>query len=149
MVVDSSSLISLAHSGLLPLLSKLPMEPVIVDVVHAETVESGLAGGHADAAAIETTIAGFPRRASVAGDLPDVAVLDAARDVGILVANDLALGRRARNLGVRWLRTPDLVVLLARTGRVGGEEARRAITALLESGRITADLAAEYALELA
>lgn len=79
MVIDSSSLISLARSGLLPLLALLPVEPVIVDVVEAESVSDGLAGGHADAAAIEATIAPFPRHTSAGTRPPDAAVLDAAR----------------------------------------------------------------------
>lgn len=148
MVIDSSSLISLARSGLLPLLALLPVEPVIVDVVEAESVSDGLAGGHADAAAIEATIAPFPRHTSAGTRPPDAAVLDAARQVGTLVANDLALGRRARNLGARWLRTADVVVLLRRTGQIDRAQATGAIAALRDTGRVGVDLAADYLAEL-
>lgn len=148
MVIDSSSLISLARSGLLGLLDHSPSEPVILDVVRAETVESGLGGGHVDAAAIQTSIARFPRRQGQSGELPDSVVLAAAREVGTLVANDLALGRRARNLGVSWLRTADLVVLLAGTGKIDRAEARRAVLALEQAGRLSPELAAEYLAEL-
>jgi len=48
-------------------------------------------------------------------------VLAAALGVGTLVSNDLVLGRRAANLGVRWLRTADLLILCVKTGgAVGG-----------------------------
>jgi len=147
-VIDTSTLISLARCGLLPLLSQLPVEPVILEVVYGEAVEAGLAGGHADAAAIEAAIAYLPRRSSDPGDLPDAAVLRAAREVGSLAANDLALGRRARNVGVNWLRTADLVVLLARTARMSTEEGRRAVGALKHAGRVSGDLADEYLAEL-
>jgi len=71
-------------------------------------------------------------------------VVTAAREVGTLVANDLALGRRARNLGVRWLRTADLVVLGVRTSVISDGEARDAIVALRDAGRLTPELAGEY-----
>src|SRR4051794_25042452 len=98
LLYDSSSLISLARSGLLQLLSRVPVEAVILDVVAEESVDAGLAGGHADAAAIEEAIAGFTRRRADREVSADAAVLAAAREVGTLIANDLALGRRARNL---------------------------------------------------
>jgi len=119
-----------------------------LDVVEAESVDAGLARGHADAAAIEGAIAGLKRRTSGNEESVDAAVLVAARKVGTLVANDLALGRRARNLGVRWLRTADLVVLAARTSVIDAGEARDSIIALREAQRLTPQLAAEYLEEL-
>lgn len=149
MVLDSSSLISLARAGLLSLLQKLPVQPVIVDVVEAEVVDDGLARGHPDAAAIEGAIGALPRRSTPSGlASADAAVLEAARGVGTLVANDLALGRRARNLGVRWLRTADLVVLLAATGAMREDDARDAITSLADAGRLSPDLAGAYLEDL-
>lgn len=149
-IIDSSSLISLAHAGLLQILAHSAVQPVILDVVRAEAVDAGLAGGHPDAAAIEAAIVGLQEQeVPRATDAVDAAVLDAARGVGVLVANDLALGRRARNLGVRWLRTADLVVLLVATGALANDEGRRAILALLDSGRITAELSESYLEELA
>lgn len=134
---------------MLPLLQRIPIELVIVDVVEEEAVDTGLAGGHVDAVAIEAAIAALPRRvADVDGRAADARVLDAARDAGTLVANDLALGRRAKNLGIRWLRTADLVVLAARTSSLPAAEARQAIVSLESAGRITADLASQYLAEL-
>ena len=74
-------------------------------------------------------------------------VLAAVHD-GTLVCNDMTLGRRARNLGTRWLRTADLVILLQRSGAASRLEARSAIDALVSAGRMTADLGAEYLEEL-
>jgi predicted nucleic acid-binding protein len=148
LLYDSSSLISLARSGLLQLLSRVPVEAVILDVVAEESVDAGLAGGHADAAAIEEAIAGFPRRRGDRDVSADAAVLSTARGVGTLVANDLALGRRARNLGVRWLRTADLVVLAYRTSAIPADEGRAAIAALRDAGRLSPELASEYLQEL-
>lgn len=148
-ILDSSSLISLARAGLLQLLSHTAIRPMILDAVRAEAVDAGLSGGHPDAAAIEAAIVSMSTREADA-DLQtvDAMVLDAAKRVGLLVANDLALGRRARNLGVRWLRTADLVVLSVATGALVKEEGRRAILALLDSGRMTAELSDAYLDEL-
>nr|MDQ6948409.1 hypothetical protein [Actinomycetota bacterium] len=77
------------------------------------------------------------------------AVLAAARGVGTLITNDLALGRRARNLGVRWLRTADLVVFATRASTIGAGGARDAIVALRDAGRLSHELAVEYLEELA
>jgi hypothetical protein len=58
-VIDSSSLISLARAGLLPLLRQPFVQPIILDAVRIETVDAGLAGSHPDAVAIEAaTVAG-------------------------------------------------------------------------------------------
>lgn len=151
MVLDSSTLISLARAGLLPLLGKLPADPVIIDVVETEVVEEGLSHGYPDAAAIEAAIAPLARQKT--GSRPttpdvDTTVLQAARANGTLVANDLALGRRARNFGVRWLRTADLVVLLSATEAITAEEAQDAITALAQAGRLSAELAHAYLEEV-
>ncbi|MDP9399310.1 MAG: hypothetical protein M3P96_16475 [Actinomycetota bacterium] len=147
-VLDTSSWISLARAGLLPLLERTPIRPVLLDVVHAEAVAAGLAGQHSDAAAIETVAAGLPVVETRPADTADAAVLTAARDVGVLVTNDLALGRRAKNVGVLWLRTPDLILLAPRGGEVRTREARHAVLALRAVGRITSGLAASYLEEL-
>lgn len=148
-IVDSSSLISLARAGLLQLLAHTVIRPVVLDAVRAEAVDAGQSGGHPDAAAIEAAIVGVSTKETDA-DLRsvDAMVLQAAREVGLLVANDLALGRRARNLGVRWLRTADLVLLLVATEALTDDDGRRAILALLDSGRITAELSDAYLEEL-
>ncbi len=75
-------------------------------------------------------------------------MLAAGRLDGFLATNDLALGRRARNVGVAWLRTADLVVLAARSGLSSSEEARNGIVALLAAGRITPQLANDYLEDL-
>jgi hypothetical protein len=148
-VIDSSSLISLAKAGSLSLLGCAPFDVVVLDAVRAETVGAGLAAGLADAAAIATAIADLPVRQTASGTTPvDTVVLGAAVVAGTLIANDLALGRRARNLGARWLRTADLVVLLAKTDRITAPEARRAVLALADAGRITSDLAHDYLEDL-
>lgn len=148
-VIDSSSWISLARSGLLPLVERLDVDPVLLDVVRDECVRRGLAGGHADAAALETVLSRFDAQ-ETRQPVPDVdtAVLTAARRLGVLVTNDLALGRRARNLGVSWLRTADLVVWGVRIEKLTTVEGRRAVDALRAAGRITTELAADYLEDL-
>lgn len=54
------------------------------------------------------------------------------------------LGRRARNLGVQWLRTADLLV----AGGLPVAEARAALVALRDSGRVTPALVDQYLEEL-
>ncbi len=148
-VVDSSTWISLARSGLLPIVGRAPVEPVVLDVVRAECVRGGLAGGHADAAVIETLFAGMETESTTGTTgSTDETVLGAARRVGALVTNDLALGRRARTLGLLWLRTADLVVWSVRAGNLSAEEGRRAITALRAAGRLADELAQDYIEEL-
>jgi hypothetical protein len=145
-VGDSSFLISLARAGLLALLRRLPFELVWLEAVKRETIDAGLAGGHPDAAAIESATRGLLVRPT--GPAPaasvDVIVVDAAVRAGLLVSNDLALGRRARNLGAHWLRTADVVVLLNETGGIDKGEARAAIAALRDATRISPDLAGAY-----
>lgn len=148
-VVDSSTWISLARSGLLGLLERVDVQPVLLDVVRDECVGAGLVGGHADAAALETVMDRLEMHASAtAGEDVDAMVLAAARPIGVLVTNDLALGRRARNAGLAWLRTADLVVLGVRRGTMTPAQARRAVDALRAAGRITATLADAYLEEL-
>lgn len=148
-VVDSSSWISLARSGLLGVLSTVDVEPVLLDVVRDECVRAGVAGGHADAAALETVMDRLETQVTTtAGEDADVVVLAGARPVGVLVTNDLALGRRARSAGLAWLRTADLVVLGARGGTMTPVQARRAVDALRASGRITTTMADDYLEEL-
>ena len=96
------------------MLFRLPVEPVIVDVVWDEVVIAGRLGHHADAVAVERALGGRPLRPAEVASTVDEAVLVAARDDGILLCNDLTLGRRARNVGARWIRTADLLVLQLR-----------------------------------
>ncbi len=56
--------------------------------------------GYADATAVQTALAGRSVTESTAAATSDAAVLQSAMDIGVLVTNDLALGRRARNVGV-------------------------------------------------
>ncbi|MCE7883019.1 MAG: hypothetical protein DYH08_04010 [Actinobacteria bacterium ATB1] len=149
--LDSSTLISLSKAGLLLLLDRAPFEVVIPASVHQECVTDGRAGGHPDATAIETALHGADIRTDEAERRKvavDVAVIQLARETGTLVANDLALGRRARNSGVRWLRTVDLVRVLHEIGRLTQDEARAAIVSLRDSCRITPDLAQQHLEEL-
>lgn len=139
---------SLAHAGQLGLLDRSKLDLVIVDAVVREAVTAGLAGGHMDAAAIETALAGRPVTATPPAETTDAAVLLAAIDAGVLLSNDLALGRRARNSGVLWLRTADLVVLAFRSNRFGAVQARDAIAALHHAGRLTGPMADAYLKEL-
>jgi hypothetical protein len=143
-VFDSSSLISLARAGLLPLLPLLPVTVVVLDVVWDEVVVAGRAGQHPDATAIGDALSGATiQRSARQGTVDDAVVLAAAAD-GALACNDVTLGRRARNLGARWLRTADLVVLARRCGVAGPAEARAGIESLFSAGRITAQLRTEY-----
>lgn len=147
-VVDTSTLVSLARAGHLGILELSGLTPVVLDVVHAEAVDAGRAGGHADAVAIEAAVAGHELNAVDPTGSVDARVLHAAASVGLLLTNDLALGRRARNLGVRWLRTADLVVLAHRSGQLQAPAARAVIVALRDAGRLTAALADAYVEEL-
>jgi len=75
-------------------------------------------------------------------------VLAAALGVGTLVSNDLVLGRRAANLGVRWLRTADLLILCVKTGTVNQDDGRAVLNALHASGRLTSALLTSYLEEI-
>lgn len=147
-MVDSSSLISLAWAGQLGLLRKVPLDLVIPDVVRAEAVTAGMAGGYSDATAIESAIGALQTLATKQAGTVDQQVLAAARDVGRLVTNDLALGRRAANLGADWLRTADLVILCVRVGSVESDEGRAVLTALHAAGRLSPSLHASYLKEI-
>jgi hypothetical protein len=123
---------------------------VVLDVIQDESVRAGRAGGHPDAAAIEAALSDHrvdhaPRE----GASVDERVLAAATDVGLLISNDLALGRRARNLGASWLRTADLVIWMAGTQRLSASAAPAAIVALRDAGRISPELAGDYLEDLA
>ena len=147
-VVDSSTLISLAWAGLLHLLDETPLDLVVPAEVVAETVDEGLGHGYADAAAIAAAVKALTTADPVGARTPDEAVLVVGRQYGLLVSNDLALGRRAGNFSVRWLRTADLVVLCVRTGRIGADRGRTAIRALRSAGRLTDELARTYLEDL-
>jgi hypothetical protein len=147
-VVDSSSWISLARAGLLDILATAAVEPVLLDVVRAEIVDEGRRGGHADAASLSAALAGVAPTPTKTGTPVDVRVLEGARAVGLLVANDLALGRRARSLGVAWIRTADLIVIAVRTGSLSLRDGEEALQALHASGRITRELADSYMEQL-
>jgi hypothetical protein len=109
-------------------------------------VDSGVAGGHPDAVAIESATRNLlVRRTGRPGASPvDAVVVEVAAQAGVLVSNDLALGRRARNLGVHWLRTADVVILLRETEAIDAGEARAAIVALRDATRISPELADAY-----
>ena len=147
-VVDSSSLISLAWAGLLGLLERSPLRAVVPREVRHETVAEGLARGYPDAAAIESVVARMPTTGSGRAEDVDEAVLRLARVNGTLLTNDVALGRRASSLGVRWLRTADVVLLCVRQRRLDREGGLAALTALHRSGRITDELLHAYSREL-
>ena|SRR5437870_1923219 len=148
-VIDSSSWISLARAGLLDLLQAVPVEPVLVDVVREEIVGEGRRGGHPDAAALTAAVVGLPVTATKGHERPvDARVLDAAKIVGVLIANDLALGRRARSLGVAWIRSADVILLAVRLGSMPATEGLAGLRALEETGRITPDLADAYREQL-
>jgi hypothetical protein len=151
--VDSSTLISLAWAGQLELLGHAPIPLTVPHEVRQETVIEGLARGYPDAAAIEQVIKTIPSPATES-DSPaemhtvDHAVLEAGRLAGALLTNDLALGRRAANLGVQWLRTADLVVLCVRASTVSSDRGAAALKALRNAGRLTEDLLNAYLEDL-
>jgi len=107
------------------LLGWVRLRLVVPTEVRRETVEDRLARGYADAAAIERAIAELPVTEDLITGTVDAAVLEAGRAQGVLVTND-ALGRRAANLGIRWLRTADLIVLCVHTGSIGPQRGVRA-----------------------
>lgn len=147
-VVDSSTLISLAWSGRLDLLELSPLELLVPSEVQVETVTNGLAHGYPDAAAIEGAIKQLGSMPPVGQSRVDDAVLQAGRTIGALLSNDVALGRRAANLGVLWLRTADLVVVCVRAGRLHTVQGVAALLALHSAGRITDRLLDAYREEL-
>ena len=148
-VIDTSSLISLAWAGQLDLLRALPLDVVVLDAGHPEGVVDGRARGYTDAGAIEQAIRVAERLVGSPHASVAEAVVVAGAAVGVVIANDQVLGRRSQNLGARWLRTADLVVLAERTGRIDHTRARGAIHALHAAGRITDQLKADYLAEIA
>jgi hypothetical protein len=78
----------------------------------------------------------------------DDRVLAAAADVGMLISSALAPGRRARNLGVAWLRTADVIVWMTGAGRISATAGAAAITALRDPGRLSGSLAESYLEDL-
>lgn len=147
-VIDSSALISLSRAGLLHLVDRLPFSLFVMEVVWDEVVTAGLAAGYPDAAAVESALAGTRVRPSRHSGPADRAVLEASRRATLLLCNDQALGRRARNIGVRWLRTVDVVRVLHDLGLVSPTEARGAVVALRDALRITPALAREHLKEI-
>jgi hypothetical protein len=147
-IIDSSSLISLAWSGQLTLLERVPLSVVVISSVYNESVTEGLSRGHADAAAIEHALRHAERTDDPAEGTVDEMVVAAARSVGTVIANDLVLGRRANNVGARWLRTADLVVLGRASGALDPASCRAAVVALQHAGRITGPLRDAYLEEL-
>lgn len=147
-VIDSSSLISLAWSGQLPLLEHVPISLVVITSVYAESVTNGLSKGHADAAAIERALRRAERIDDPEGDTVDEMVVAAAQAVGTVVTNDLVLGRRSSNVGATWLRTADLVMLAHKTDALDAAVCQAAIAALHDAGRITEALRDAYLEEL-
>jgi len=147
-VLDSSSLISLAWAGLLDLLETAPVDFVVPAEVVGETVDEGLSQGYPDAAAIDAAIKALTIAERVGASTADDAVLAVGRRLGLLITNDLTLGRRATNVGVRWLRTADLVVLCVRTDRISPLRGVAAVRALRSAGRLTDRLARAYVEEL-
>lgn len=145
-VVDSSTLISLARSGNVGLLAESCLDFAIPDVVWDETVITGVAAGYRDAGVIEKRLADRPRLPSI--QTGDAGVLEAAVGADALVCDDIALGRRARSLGIRWLRTPDLVLLVVRLGEIDASEGRSSMIALREAGRLDDATARSYLGEL-
>lgn len=147
-VLDTSTLISLAWAGWLRIIPLVPLELVVPDAVYQEAVTEGVASGYADASAIESAVRSLRRLSVPSEGTVDQAVLTAALEVGGVVTNDLALGRRASNLGSRWLRTADLAVLCVHAERLSAEAARSALSALHAAGRISAELLADYLEEI-
>jgi hypothetical protein len=147
-VMDSSSLISLAWSGQLEVLGPLPITLVVIDSVYSESVTRGLQQGHADAAAIQHALRDAERVTDPPGRTIDEMVVTAAQDVGAVVANDVVIGRRSRNVGARWLRTADLMILGHATDTLDATACRAAVAALHDAGRITDHLRDAYLLEL-
>lgn len=148
-VIDSSTLISLAWAGHLDLLQRSPLRLIVPAEVRKETVAEGLARGHPDAAAIDVAVAPLASMAAPDMRTVDEAVLYLGRSVGMLLANDVALGRRAANLGAGWLRTADYVVLCVRSGEVDATHGLAAIHALFSAGCLTAGLYEAYRKEFA
>ena len=147
-VLDSSVLISLAWSGLLELLPLAPLALSVPEVVHEETVTQGLARGHPDASAIESAIKPLPVVQTRSSSTTDAAVLERALTAGVLLTNDVVLGRRAANLGSRWLRTADLVVLCVRGGKLEADRGLAALDALRAAGGLSESLFLEYRQEI-
>lgn len=136
-VVDTSTLVSLSLSGLLPLLRRAPLPLVILDVVYREAVTDGLHAGHADAAAIEAALSGVELGAATPAATVDLSIAAAAAVHGVVVTNDQTLGRRVASRGGTWWRTADLLVSLVHAGRLDRERFDTGLLALHGAGRIS------------
>ncbi|MBW3605462.1 MAG: hypothetical protein KY460_11255 [Actinobacteria bacterium] len=130
------------------IIGKSPIELRVPTPVRDEVVVAGIAHGYADALAIEATIKNLPAVEVEVETNVDAAVLDMSTSTGTLVCNDIALGRRASNLGVTWLRTADLVVLTVRSRAIPVEQGRDVLESLHDAARITDELLRDYVEEL-
>ncbi len=136
-VIDTSTLVSLSLSGLLPLLSRAPLPLVILDVVYREAVTDALAAGHADATAIEAALSGMQQVATAPAATVDLSVAAAAAVHGVVVTNDQTLGRRVTSRGGIWWRTADLLVSMLRSGQLDRQRFDAGLLALRGAGRIS------------
>lgn len=125
-----------------------PVRLIVPEEVYTEAVKEGRAGGHADASAIESAVKPLEIRSSGQTGSVDERVLYLSRIVGLLITNDVALGRRAANLGIGWLRTADLVLACLRLGTINKDRARAALQSLHDAGRITPELLKAYSKEV-
>ena len=144
-VVDSSTLITLAGAGALDLLKLVPHRARTVSAVHRETVEVGVARGIADAAAIAAAFAQRvvaiqePRRKDrLPGiSLADSLVLHLAVELGAacVFTNDRTLFRKARQQGLVAGISAELVLDLHTEGRISQQRRDALLKEFVARGR--------------
>jgi hypothetical protein len=149
LVVDSSSLVTLARCGAVGLLELWPNPVVTVQEVYRETVEVGSSKGYADAAAIREAF-GLGRIAirPVAGDertggmgAVDWLVLQLAQETpgSEILANDHPLLRKAEQRGLPAFYTAEFVWELGRMGRLRPVRRDALLRDFVAEGRYTED----------
>jgi predicted nucleic acid-binding protein len=156
-VIDSSTLISLATINAIDLLKEIDGDIICPDDVYQETVEIGSIRGHPDAVIIKgffddgTVKRQTVRRKSQMAGLSkvDSIVISLAKEVNAsyLFINDTKLARRGTIEGFDVRGSPDILLRLHEKGTINKKEYESYIQKLFEYRRISKDNMERYLKE--
>lgn len=155
LVVDASSLITLAGADALGLLSLSPLKACTVAEVYRETVEVGLARGYRDAPAISRAFEqGLltirdPRRAEKLTGISrtDSLLLHLAEETGAeILVNDQALLRKAEERGLPARVTAEFVQRLYKAKKISGARRDALLKDFVANGRYSEDFLLAFLL---